>query len=180
MTMLNKNQWRSLLAAGMSVLASAGIHAGEVEVLHYWTSGGEAQSVQELKATMTARGHSWKDFTVAGGAGGNAMASLKQRVLEGHAPAAALIKGPAIQEWAELNALTNLDTMAQFDKWDESLPKVVADQMKCKGHYVAVPVNVHRVNWLWANSAVLKKAGVTVMPTSWDEFFVAAGKIREA
>ncbi|MGS5087811.1 ABC transporter substrate-binding protein [Hydrogenophaga sp. A37] len=178
--MLNKNQWRCLLAVGMSVLASAAVHAGEVEVLHYWTSGGEAQSVQELKAMMTARGHSWKDFTVAGGAGGNAMASLKQRVLDGNAPAAALIKGPAIQEWAELNALTNLDAMALFDKWDDFLPKVVADQMKYKGHYVAVPVNVHRVNWLWANSAVLKKAGVTVMPTNWDEFFVAADKIRAA
>lgn len=179
-TMLTKKTKRSLLAAGISLLASAAIQAGEVEVLHFWTSGGEAQSVQELKAMMTARGHSWKDFTVAGGAGGNAMATLKQRVLEGHAPAAALIKGPAIQEWAELNALTNLDSMALFDKWDESLPKVVADQMKYKGHYVAVPVNVHRVNWLWANSAVLKKAGVADMPQTWDAFFVAADKIRAA
>jgi glucose/mannose transport system substrate-binding protein len=106
------------------------------------------------------------------------MATLKQRVLAGNPPAAALIKGPAIQEWAELNALTSLDTMAQFDKWDESLPKVVADQMKYKGHYVAVPVNVHRVNWLWANAEVLKKAGVSAMPKTWDDFFVAADRIR--
>ena len=39
------------------------------------------------------------------------------------------------------------------------LPKVVADVMKYKGNYVAAPVNVHRVNWMWANAAVLKKAG---------------------
>ena len=32
--------------------------------------------------------------------------------------------------------------------------------MKYKGNYVAAPVNVHRVNWMWANPAVLKKAGV--------------------
>ena len=171
---------RRLMFAGGVLLGSAGLHAGEVEVLHFWTSGGEAQSVQELKAMMATRGHTWKDFTVAGGAGGNAMATLKQRVLAGDPPAAALIKGPAIQEWAELNALTNLETMAKFDKWDESLPKVVADQMKYKGHYVAVPVNVHRVNWLWANAAVLKKAGVSAMPKTWDEFFVAADKIRAA
>ena len=178
--MLHKNQLRGLVAAGMTLLGSTCIQAGEVEVLHYWTSGGEAQSVQELKAMMTARGHSWKDFSVVGGAGENAMETLKQRVLEGRAPAAALIKGPAIQEWAELNALTSLDSMALFDKWDDVLPKVVADQMKHKGHYVAVPVNVHRVNWLWANSAVLKKAGVTAMPRTWDDFFAAADKIRGA
>lgn len=42
------------------------------------------------------------------------MTVLKQHVLVGSAPAAALIKGPTIQEWAELNVLTNLDAMAAF------------------------------------------------------------------
>jgi len=159
-----------VIAAACVLCTSAGAHAGEVEVLHYWTSGGEAKSVAELKDMMGKRGHTWKDFTVTGGGGQNAMAVLKQRVLAGNAPAAANIKGPAIQEWAELGVLTNLDAMASFEKWDDTLPKVVADQMKYKGRYVAVPVNVHRVNWLWANSAVLKKAGVTALPKTYDEF----------
>ena len=162
----------------LSATLTAG--AGEVEVLHYWTSGGEAKSVAELKAMMAQRGHTWRDFTVTGGGGQNAMADLKQRVLAGNPPAAANIKGPAIQEWAELKVLTSLDAMASFEKWDEVLPKVIADQMKYRGHWVAVPVNVHRVNWLWANSAVLKKAGVTALPSTYDEFFAAADKIKAA
>ena len=76
--------------------------------------------------------------------------------------------------------LANLDATAKAENWDSLLPKVVADGMKYKGHYVAVPVNVHRVNWLWANAAVLKKAGVASMPKTWDEFFVAADKIKKA
>ena len=168
------------LVAAWALCAGASLWAGEVEVLHYWTSGGEAKSVAELKAMMADRGHTWRDFTVTGGGGQNAMAVLKQRVLAGNAPAAANIKGPAIQEWAELNVLTNLDAMASFEKWDEVLPKVVADQMKYKGRYVAVPVNVHRVNWLWSNAAVLKKAGVTALPKTYDEFFAAADKIKAA
>lgn len=76
--------------------------------------------------------------------------------------------------------MTNLDAMAAFEKWDELLPKVIADQMKHKGRYVAVPVNVHRVNWLWANSAVLRKAGVTTLPTTYEALFDAADKIRAA
>ena len=43
--------------------------AGEVEVLHWWTSGGEAKSVAELKKMLEAKGHKWKDFAVAGGGG---------------------------------------------------------------------------------------------------------------
>jgi glucose/mannose transport system substrate-binding protein len=51
--------------------------------------------------------------------------------------------------------------------------------MKYKGNYIAVPVNVHRVNWLWANPEAFKKAGAKV-PTTWDEFFVAAEALKKA
>src|SRR2546423_933877 len=125
------------------VLASAGAAvsrpalAGEVEVLHFWTSPGEAKSIDELKALIGVRGHTWKDFAVVGGGGGNAMEVLRLRVLWGTPPATASIKGPAIQEWAELNAFANLDANAAFDSWDSFLPKVVQAQVKHKGHYVA-------------------------------------------
>ena len=169
-----------LATAVTLVLAGSAALAGEVEVLHYWTSGGEAKSAAELKKIMEAKGHVWKDFAVAGGGGDNAATVLKSRVVSGNPPAAAQIKGPAIQEWAAEGVLANMDGVATTEKWDSLLPKVVADVMKYKGHYVAVPVNVHRVNWMWANAAVLKKAGVAGMPKTWDEFFVAAEKVKKA
>ena len=164
----------ALLVAGTAVLA------GEVEVLHWWTSGGEAKSVAELKKIMQEKGHSWKDFAVAGGGGDNAMTVLKSRVVAGNPPAAAQIKGPALQEWAAEGVLANLDPVAKAENWDALLPKVVADVMKYKGNYIAAPVNVHRVNWMWANTAVLKKAGVANAPKTWPEFFAAADKVKKA
>jgi glucose/mannose transport system substrate-binding protein len=171
----------SKLATAVALVVAAGTAAaGEVEVLHWWTSGGEAKSVGELKKIMQAKGHTWKDFAVAGGGGDAAMTVLKSRVVAGNPPAAAQIKGPAIQEWANEGVLANLDATAKAEKWDSLLPKVVADVMKYKGNYVAAPVNVHRVNWMWANNAVLKKAGVTSTPKTWDEFFAAAEKVKKA
>lgn len=38
-------------------VAAGGVAAGEVEVLHWWTSGGEARSVDELKRALQAQGH---------------------------------------------------------------------------------------------------------------------------
>ncbi len=163
------------LALGVSMSAQA----AEVEVLHYWTSGGEAKSVAELKKMLEAKGHTWKDFAVAGGGGESAMTVLKSRVVSGNPPAAAQIKGPSIQEWGEEGVLANIDGVATKEGWDKLLPKVVSDVMKHDGKYVAVPVNVHRVNWMWANPEVFKKADATV-PTTWDEFFVAADKIKAA
>jgi glucose/mannose transport system substrate-binding protein len=171
----------SRLAAVAMVVGTAGAAlAGEVEVLHYWTSGGEAKSAAELKKMMQAKGHTWRDFAVAGGGGDSAMTVLKSRVVSGNPPSAAQVKGPSIQEWAGEGVLANIDPLAKAEKWDELLPKVVADVMKYKGSYVAAPVNVHRVNWLWGSTDALKKAGVSSMPKTWDEFFADADKLKAA
>ena len=166
--------------AGLALAVSAVVaNAGEVEVLHYWTSGGEAKSVAVLKDLLTQEGHSWKDFAVAGGAGEAAMTVLKSRAVSGNPPAAAQMKGLDIQEWADLGFLADLDGVATKAGWDELLPKVVSDIMKFEGKYVAVPVNVHRVNWLWANPAAFAKAGVKI-PTTWDEMIAVGPKLKAA
>lgn len=164
----------------LSLLAASTFsQAGEVEVLHWWTAGGEAKSAAVLKEMIEEQGHTWKDFAVAGGGGESAMTVLKTRAVSGNPPSAAQIKGHDIQEWGGLGFLTSLDATAKQEKWDDLLPAVVTKVMKWDGEYVAVPVNVHRVNWLWANPEVLEKSGVTV-PTTLDEFFAAADKIKAA
>jgi glucose/mannose transport system substrate-binding protein len=159
------------LIASLVLAGSFSASAAEVEVLHYWTSGGEAKSAAELKKILESKGHSWKDFAVAGGGGDNAMTALKARVVAGNAPTAAQIKGPSIQEWGKEGTLA--DISAATKEWDKLLPKNVADVMKYKGKYVAAPVNVHRVNWLWINQDALNKAGGKA-PTNYEEFFKLA------
>ena len=166
---------RIIVAAVASALVAGTSVAAEVEVLHWWTSGGEAKSVAELKKMLEAKGHKWKDFAVAGGGGDAAMTALKARVVSGNPPTAAQIKGPSIQEWAREGSLGDISDSAK--EWDKLLPKVVADAMKYKGKYVAAPVNVHRVNWLWINQDALNKAGGKA-PANYDEFFALADKFK--
>ena len=167
----------SAVALGIAFTGAA--RAGEIEVLHWWTSGGEAKAAAELKKTLEAKGHTWKDFAVAGGGGENAMTVLKSRVVSGNAPSAAQIKGPSIQEWGAEGVLANINDVAKAGSWDKLLPPAVSGVMKYKGNYVAAPVNVHRVNWMWANPAVFKKAGAQI-PKTWEEFDAAARKIQKA
>lgn len=166
---------KTFIAIAAASMMAGTATAAEVEVLHYWTSGGEAKSVAELKKIMEAKGHVWKDFAVAGGAGDAAMTALKARVVSGNPPAAAQIKGPSIQEWAKEGSLGIINESAK--DWDKLLPKAVADIMKYKGNYVAAPVNVHRVNWLWINQDALNKAGGKA-PNNYDEFFALADKFK--
>jgi glucose/mannose transport system substrate-binding protein len=169
----------AIIATTALVFGAQTAQAAQVEVLHWWTSGGEAKSAAVLKKMMEAKGDTWKDFAVSGGGGENAMTVLKARVVAGDPPTAAQIKGPSIQEWAAEDVLADLSVVAKAGNWDTLLPPVVSNVMKYHGKYVAVPVNVHRVNWMWVNPAVFKKAGAKV-PTTWAEFPAAADKLQKA
>ncbi len=167
-----------IMAVAISMFTSIGF-SGEVEVLHWWTSGSEAKAIGVLKNMLEKEGHSWKDFAVAGGAGDNAMTVLRSRAVSGNPPTAAQMKGPQIQQWGEEGVLTSLDSVAKANNWDKLLPKVIADLLKYNGNYVAVPVNVHKVNWMWVNPEIFRKAGAKI-PTTWDEFEASAKKIKAA
>ncbi|WP_413283869.1 ABC transporter substrate-binding protein [Vibrio sp. MA40-2] len=175
-----KNIARLLLcSAWFSLLISPTANTAEVEVLHWWTSGGEARSAKLLEQGIESRGHIWKDFSVAGGGGQSAMMVLKARAVSGNPPTSAQIKGYDIQEWTKLGFLTSLDDVAKEDDWDSLLPSTISEIMKYKGRYVAAPVNIHRVNWLWVNPKVLQQVGVPV-PTTLDEFFTVADAVKAA
>jgi glucose/mannose transport system substrate-binding protein len=167
-----------VIAMCLTLLSSTAL-AGQVEVLHWWTSGGEAAAVGVLKDILKSQGHTWKDFAVAGGAGANAMTALKSRAVAGNPPTAAQVKGPQIQNWAEMGVLANLDDVAKANNWDKIVPPQIAKIMKYEGHWVAVPVNVHKINWMWVNPSVVAAAGAKI-PTTWDEFFAACDKIKAA
>ncbi|MBY6136950.1 ABC transporter substrate-binding protein [Nocardioides marinus] len=149
------------------------------EVLHYWTSGGEAKSVAVLQKEFADNGGTWTDMPVAGGGGDAAMTALRARVLSGNAPTAVQLKGPAIQEWYEEGVLADISDVAEAENWAKVLPASIADHMKCEGNWCAAPVNVHRVDWIWANADVLKANDIE-MPTTWDEFNAAAEKLQAA
>ena len=168
-----------LMKIAASLALALSLNAAEVEVLHWWTSGGEAQGAAELKKMLEAKGHTWKDFAVAGGNASNAMTVLKSRAVSGNPPSSAQIKGPSILEWAELNVLSNLSEVATKEGWDQKIPARFAQGLKYKGAYVAVPVNVHRLNWMWCNKEIFDKLNLTP-PTTWEEFDEVAKKIKEA
>ncbi|WP_316980446.1 ABC transporter substrate-binding protein [Shumkonia mesophila] len=152
-------------------------NAEDLEVLHWWTSGGESKAVGVLKDMMEKQGYVWKDFAVAGGAGSNAMKVLKARVLAGTPPTATQIKGVSIDEWAEEGVLANID--AATKGWDKEIPPAITKFLNYKGHYVAAPFWVHRLNWLYINKKLLDQVGGTP-PTTWPEFFVLANKLKAA
>ena len=73
------------VAAGLLGLASGAYAADnkEIQMLHWWTSGGEAAALNVIKQAVAKEGYTWKDVPVAGGGGGAAMTTLKALVAPG-------------------------------------------------------------------------------------------------
>ncbi len=173
-------QIRALLAGTTMLMASAGWAAAEdVEVLHWWTSGGEAAALNVLKDNLEAEGVGWQDMPVAGGGGEQAMTVLRARVTGGNPPTAVQMLGFDIQDWAALGVVADLNELAAEENWDAVVPAALQGFSKFEDVWVAAPVNVHSTNWVWANKAIFDELGLA-QPTSWDELVAALDAIQAA
>jgi len=164
----------AILSASVSGLALA---ADTVEVLHWWTSGGEAAAVGVLKDDLQKQNVTWQDMPVAGGGGEAAITALKARVTSGNPPTAAQLLGMAVNEWSEEGLLGDLTPVAEKEGWDKVVPDAIKNFAVHDGKWQAVPVNIHRPNWLWINAKVFKDNGLEP-PKNWDEFNQIADKLK--
>ena len=151
----------------------------EVQMLHWWTSGGEAAALDVIKQAVAKQGFAWKDVPVAGGGGGAAMTTLKANVAAGNPPTASQILGYYALEYAEQGSLANISSLADKDGWDKVVPAALQKFAKTNGKWGAVPINIHSVNWIWLNKAVMEKIGGTE-PKSFDEFVALLDKAKKA
>lgn len=168
----------SILALGALCAAPAWAEPS-VEVMHFWTSGGEAAALATVRDRVVAQGVTWNDAPVAGGGGDAAKTALQSRIASGNPPTAMLMLGQNILDWAREGLLGDVDAVAAVGNWDAVLPRAVQDYTKVNGHYVSAPTNVHRTDMIWTSAAAFEAIGADY-PTSWEELNALAPRFREA
>ncbi|MBW8791150.1 MAG: carbohydrate ABC transporter substrate-binding protein [Rhizobium leguminosarum] len=178
------NRFLTTTAVIALALAGAGVsaHAAdvkEVQMLHWWTSGGEAAALNVLKQDLSKEGFAWKDVPVAGGGGDAAMTALKAMVAAGTYPTASQMLGYTVLDYAQAGVMGDLTETAKKEGWDKSVPAALQKFSVYDGKWVAAPVNVHSVNWLWINKAVMDKIGGT-QPKTFDELIALLDKAKAA
>jgi glucose/mannose transport system substrate-binding protein len=168
---------KTLLAAvaATSMIAGAAMAKPKTLMLHQWATGSDAASIAKLGEMFTAAGGIWEQNAIAGHTA-NTLAKLRADVLAGNAPAAVQLKGPEIAEWNETGKTANLDALANQEGWDKVVAPELLPVMKPKGDWIAAPMNIHRINWVWGNVAAMKAAGVDGLPKTWAEFNAACEK----
>ena len=168
-----------LLAATAMVSASA-VSAVELEVTHWWTSGGEAAAVSEFAAAWNATGNTWVDGAIAG-SGGTARPIIISRILGGDPMAATQLNhGRQAEELIEAGLMLDLTDVAEAGGWTDIVnPTGLLDSCTLDGKIYCVPVNIHSWQWLWLSHQAFADAGVDV-PSNWDEFAASAEALEAA
>jgi glucose/mannose transport system substrate-binding protein len=170
---------KALLCTSALVCAGAA-HATDLEVTHWWTSGGEAAAVAELAAAFDGTGNKWVDGAIAG-SGGTARPIIVSRIIGGDPMGAFQFNtGRQAEELIEAGLLRDVTAVAEAEGWRDIVnPPSLLDACTVDGKIYCAPVNIHSWQWLWLSNKAFADAGVPV-PTNWDEFVAAAPALRAA
>ena len=165
-----------LLAA--TALTSAA-SAADLEVTHWWTSGGEAAAVAEFAKAFDATGNKWVDGAIAG-SGDVARPIIISRILGGNPMGATQLNpGKDADDLIAAGLMQDLTELATAEDWANILrPKSQMDSCTLDGKVYCVPVNLHSGQWMWTNRKVYEDAGIAP-PTNWAEMVAAAPALKE-
>ena len=172
---------RSLAAALAASAALPGAaFAVDLEVTHWWTSGGEAAAVAEFAEAFDATGNKWVDGAIAG-SGSTARPIMISRITGGDPMGATQFNhGRQAEELVEAGLMRDLTDVATEGNWLEVVnPPSLLESCTLDGKIYCVPVNIHSWQWLWLSNKAFEDAGVAV-PTNWDEFVAAAPALEAA
>jgi glucose/mannose transport system substrate-binding protein len=167
--------------AAATVLAAAGSAGGtDLEVTHWWTSGGEAAAVAEFAKAFDATGNKWVDAAIAG-SGDTARPIMISRLTGGDPMGATQFNhGRQAEELVQAGLMRDLTDLAAKEKWADLIhPKSLLDACTLDDKIYCVPVNIHSWQWLWLSNKAFEEAGVPV-PKNWDEFVGAAPALEKA
>lgn len=179
-TMFMKKIVSTVALMTTALLGSTAVNAAEVEVIHWWTSGGEQAAISVFAREFEAGGDTWIDTAVAGGP--NARSVTMQRALGGDAPGAAQFNpGRQYEELIGAGLLLDLTDLANEEGWADFVrpPEILTGACLKDGKVWCVPVNIHSWQWGWASIKVFEESGVP-MPSNLGEFLEGAPKIKEA
>jgi glucose/mannose transport system substrate-binding protein len=162
-------------AVSLGLIAGAALAEPKTNMLHQWDSGSDAAAIAKLGEMFTAAGGKWEQTSIAGHTA-NTLAKLRSDVIAGNAPPAVQLKGPEIAEWNATGMTADLDPLAKEEGWEKVVAAELLPVMKPTGKWVAAPMNIHRINWIWGSTKAMAKAGIKELPKTWAEYNAACDK----
>ncbi|MFC0246884.1 ABC transporter substrate-binding protein [Falsochrobactrum ovis] len=175
-----KSLTASVCLAMTALTMASSASAVDLEVTHWWTSGGEAAAVKVLAEKFDAAGDDkWVDGAIAG-SGSTARPIIISRILGGNPMGATQLNhGRQAEELVQGGLMMDLTELAEKEGWADFIrPKSLLESCTYEGRLYCVPLNIHSWEWMWVNPQAFRDAG-TEPPKNWNDLVAAAPKLRE-
>ena len=153
--------WKLAAALCASVALPSVASATDLEVTHWWTSGGEAAAVAEFAKAFDATGNHWVDGAIAG-SGDTARPIIISRIMGGNPMGATQLNpGKDADDLIAAGLMMDLTELATAEDWANILrPASQLESCTKDGKVYCVPVNLHSAQWMWTNRKVFTDLGM--------------------
>jgi glucose/mannose transport system substrate-binding protein len=176
---------RHLLAGTAATLAAPAMARAQgaakprLTAISQWSAGSDGAAISALGAAFEERGGIWQHNPVPGFTT-EMMNKLRAQILAGDPPAISQLKGPEIAAWSKIAPTVNITPLVKAAGYADKVPAELAKSCQPAGDWIALPLQIYRINTLFMSAKGMQRAGVTKAPTSWAEFNEVAGKMQAA
>lgn len=173
-------QLLATLCAAVVSFSATGCGAGAVPsptsshdltVYHWWTAGGERQAMTRIEEDFKA---AYPKITIhdnpTAGGGGITLKTVMQGMLAASMPPDSFqsLAGGELKTYVDGGYLANVDDIWAAQNLNQKYPPVLGRMVTFNGHKMAIPVSIHRANWLFYNTKIFAEYGLTP-PATVDE-----------
>jgi glucose/mannose transport system substrate-binding protein len=150
----------------------------DLTVYHWWTAGGERQAMDKVEADFNA---AYPDIAVhdnpAAGGGGITLKTVMQGKLAANMPPDTFqsLAGGELKTYVDGGYLDNVDDIWAAQDLNSKFRAVLSKMVTFNGHKMAIPVSIHRANWLFYNVPIFRQYGLNP-PRDVDEL-IADSKV---
>jgi glucose/mannose transport system substrate-binding protein len=174
---------RSLLAGSATALAMPGFAQDAAKprltAISQWSAGSDGAAISALGKLFEDHGGIWQHNPVPGFTT-EMMNKLRAQIMAGDPPAVSQLKGPEIAAWSKIAPTVDISPLVKAAGYADKAPVELGKSCQPDGHWIALPLQVYRINTLFLSSKGMQRAGITKAPASWAEFNDTAEKMKAA
>src|SRR4249919_4325945 len=157
---------RRLLAGSAATLAlpafarAQGAVKPRLTAISQWSAGSDGAAITALGKKFEERGGVWQHSPVPGFTT-EMMNKLRAQIIAGDPPACSQLKGPEIAAWSKIAPTVDLDAVVAAAGYEKVVPTELVGLHKPQGHWIALPMQVYRINTIFLSRAAMSKVGAT-------------------
>jgi glucose/mannose transport system substrate-binding protein len=173
---------RAFLAGAAALVGAPAARAGlrpRITFISQWSAGSDGAAISGLGKRFEQEGGIWQHSPVPGFTT-EMMNKLRADIMAGDPPAASQLKGPEIAAWSKIAPTVNLDPIVQAAAYEKLIPAELVGLHKPQGSWIALPIQVYRINTLFLSRLAMEKVGATKAPATWAEFNELAATMKSA